>query len=294
MTWQLLVILSTLFLASSMLIMRVIGRDPANNGASFVINGGSFIFLWLTGLALVPALGPVDSSVLSTYFWRLLGGGILFALTNVATYKSLTFLDASTGTIFNTLNAVFGVGMAALLLNEDLSLWQAYGAVLLLGAIIYCTLALRSGTTKISRHNIILGLAYALVAAVLYGLAITNEKWLLGSINTATYVVYGWGWQALASVAAALVLQPKKVSMAFGKKLALWLVVLGVVKGLAGICFVRAEILSNNVALVSVTTNFKLVIVVLLGAWLLKERHKLRQKYIGAVVAMVGLTIMFW
>jgi len=57
---------------------------------------------------------------------------------------------------------------------------------------------------------------------------------------------------------------------------------------------VLAEIRSDNVALVAVIANFKIIIVVLLSAWLLKERQKIRQKTAGAIAALAGLTVMFW
>lgn len=294
MDWQGFVLINALFIALSMIIMRLLGRDKAYTGASFVINAGSFVVLWLSGVALLPLLGTVDGQMLHQYFWRFVGGGVLFALTNVATYKSLTYVDAATGTIFNTINTLFSVGMAALTLHEDLSVLQAGGAVVLMVAIIYSALTLRANDTKFSRRDLLRGLEFALLAALVYAVAITNEKWLLGQMNAASYVAYGWGWQVVASVVAALLLQPKKLKLLGQLSFAGWLAALGVVKGVAGIAFVLAEIRSNNVALVTVVNNFKIIIVVVLGAWLLKERRKLRQKAIGAVAALAGLTVMFW
>lgn len=294
MNWQALVLINAFFIALSMIVMRLIGRNRNYTGASFVINAGSFIFLWLSGLALLPLLGAVNSNVLAHFFWRFVGGGLLFALTNVATYKSLTFVDAATGTIFNTLNTLFSIGMAALTLNEGLSAWQAAGAIVLLVAIIYSALALKAKNTKLSRRNLLYGLGFALIAGLLYGAAITNEKWLLEQMNAGSYVVYGWGWQMLASVGAAIILQPKKLKLLKQAVLARWLIILGVLKGIGGAVFVLSEIRSNNVALVTVIANFKIIIVVLLGTWLLKERQKLWQKATGAITALAGLTVMFW
>jgi drug/metabolite transporter (DMT)-like permease len=294
MSWQALVLLSTFFLAFSMIFLRLIGRSREYSKAGFVVNAGAFVFLWLTGLALLPQLGHVDSQVLSDYFWRFVGGGILFALTNVATYKSMTYVDAATGTIFNTLNALFGVIGAALTLNENLSAWQAIGGALLLLAVVYSTLALRSKKAKLSRRNLFYGLGFALIAGVLYGAAITNEKWLLEQMSSGSYVVYGWGWQCLASVGVAVLLQFRKMKLLKDIRLLKLVAPLGIVKGVAGAAFVLSEIRSNNVALVTAISNFKIIIVVVLGVWLLKERQKLWQKTVGAVAALAGLTVMFW
>ncbi|MEO6761049.1 MAG: DMT family transporter [Candidatus Saccharimonadales bacterium] len=294
MSWQLLATISFLFVAGSLIAARLLARDRANSGASFVINAGAFTFLWLTGLLLLPQFGPVNSHTLSDFFWRLVGGGVAFALTNVATYKSLTYIDAATGTIFNTLNTLFSVGLAAVVLNEDLTAWQAIGGVLLIMAVIYSTLALRNKSSNLSKRALLCGLGFAILAGLIYSVAIVNEKSLLGQMSSGSYIVYGWGWQWLALVIMAVILQAKKFKLLYRSATFRLVVVFGVLRGIGGAAFVLAEVRSNNVALISVISNFKIIVVVAIGAWLLKERTRLRQKAIGALIALAGLSMMFW
>lgn len=294
MSWQVLILLSSVLLALSMVFMRLLARKTVYSGASFVVNGSSFIFLYLSGLALLPLLGTVRGEDLSHYLWRFIIGGLLFALTNVATYKSLAYVDAATGTIFNTLNVIFAIGMAALTLDENLNSLQAIGTVVLLVAVIYSARVMRSKAAKVSKHDLLIGLSYAVVAALLYGIAITNEKWLLGQMNSASYVVFGWGWQMVSAVVVAILIQPRKLSLLKDKKFTPWIILIGLAKGIGGLAFVLAEVRSNNVALVTVIGNFKIIFVVGFAVWLLRERAKIKQKLFGAGVATLGLIFMFW
>jgi len=68
----------------------------------------------------------------------------------------------------------------------------------------------------------------------------------------------------------------------------------GITRGLSGALFILALVKSNNVALMTVITNLKLIIIVLLGAWLLSEKQKLTEKLTAAFLALAGLSIILW
>ncbi|MEJ0073567.1 MAG: DMT family transporter [Candidatus Saccharibacteria bacterium] len=265
MSWQLLILLNALFVGVSVILMRILARDKANAGASFMINAGQFVPLWFVGLVLLPTLGQIDSHALSHFFWRLAGGGLAFALTYTCTYKSLVYLDAAVGSIFSTLNALFTVGLAALVLHEDLSTMQLLGGIILTAAIIYTTLAVRTAKNKASRRELAYGLAYAVLAGLIYAVAIVNEKSLLHQMSTASYVLFGWGWQMLAAVVAAFVLQASKFKVLLKRRTILLVSGAGILRGLGGIAFVLAQVRSNNVAVITVISSLKLVVVVILG-----------------------------
>lgn len=289
-----LVIFNAVLIGCSMVIMRVIARDKRNADAAFAVNALQFVALWVTGLVLAPSLGHVHVYVLSKFLWRFIGGGLAFALTSVATYKSLTYVDAAVGTIIYALNAVTTTGLAVFTLHEGLSALQVFGGVILVAAITYSLLAVHARGNRRSLHNLLYGLGYALIAAVFYAIAIVNEKWLLGQMSAATYVVFGWGWQMLAAVVVGVLLQPKRFKQIWRPQSLGWIASMGMLRGVAGAAFVLAEVRSNNVSLVSVIANFRLIIVMILGAWLLKERDRLRQKAVGALASLAGLTMLMW
>ncbi|MGH7156658.1 MAG: EamA family transporter [Candidatus Saccharimonadales bacterium] len=297
MSWQSLIILQTVLVAFGMLSLRAVARVPAMAKASFAINATWYVVLYVISLTLLPWLGHVDSHVLNHYLWRFVGGGLAFAATNIMTYKTLVYFDAALATIVGTINTLFTIIGATIVLNEDLTSLQVLGAAVLLASIIYGVLATRLPQQKRSKLNqraTLLGSLYALGAGLFFAIAIINEKSLLGSMSAASYAVFGWGGQMLMSVLVAVIVQPKAFRLLRNLRITGWISLTGIFRGIGGACFVLAEVHSNNVALVSVISNFRIIIVVLLGWWLLKERQRIAQKLVASTGAILALTLMFW
>jgi uncharacterized membrane protein len=139
-----------------------------------------------------------------------------------------------------------------------------------------------------------MGLIYALLAGVSYAIGIVNEKSLLGHMTVGSYVVFGIGAQLLMALITVIIIQPKQLHLLLKPRIFGWSALNGVFRGVGGVCFILSEVKSNNVALVSVISNFKLIIVILLSWWLLKERQYLARKFTSATASIIGLTMMFW
>jgi len=294
MSWQVFILFQTFLTACSIITLRVLARDKKTARASFVINAGVFISLYITFLVLLPLMGHIEGGMWQKYWWRFLGGGLAFTFTNVCTYKTLVYFDAAIASIVGTINALFTIIGSTLLLGEDLSPLQAFGAIILIAAIGCAVIVPRQTGKRINRHSIKLGLMFGVLAGLSFGVAIVNEKSLLGDMTIATYGIYGIGAQAFMAVVAAGVFQFNKLNLLARPKVMGWTVLSGVLRGMAGICFIFSEVRSNNVALVTVISNFRLIIVVMLGYWLLKERQRLVQKLASAVTAVAGLGMLFW
>lgn len=294
MTWQLCILLQTIFVATGIVTLRVLAREKRLAGANFVITALSYVALYGTVLLFVPLLGHVNNSVMGSYWWRFIGGGFMFALTNAWTYKTLVYFDAAIATIASTLNTIFSVIGAVLFLNEDLTAMQLVGAFILMLAITYGVLASHSKAKKNVRRSAYLGMCYAVLAGLSFAVAILNEKWLLERMNVATYGVYGIGGQFVMIVASAILLQSKQLRLVTKPFVLKWSLLTGVLRGIGGVLFIMTEVKSNNVALASVIANFRMIIVIFLGAWLLKEHQHMRQKLIAASTSIGGMVVMFW
>jgi drug/metabolite transporter (DMT)-like permease len=294
MYWQSAILLQTIFVAGSVLSLRVLSRNKKYAKASFVINGEQYLSLYISMVAVALILGHIDGSMLSHYWWRFAVGGLAFALTNVCMYKTLVYFDAAIGSIVATLNAIFAVIGASIVLNEILSPQQLIGAVILLCAVGYGLLATHSIHKKIARHTLKLGIMYAFLAGIFFMIAAVNEKSLLEHMSDGTYMIFGVGWQCLVAVILGVAVQPRYLRILWQPHVAVWSLLSGLLRGLGGAFFIIAEVNSNNVGLISVIANFRLIIVIFLGAWLLKERDHLRQKLVSAMTSLIGMAIMFW
>lgn len=294
MSWQVAILLQTVLVAGSMVSLRVLARDKRTANASFAINAGLYVALYAGMLMVAVFMSNVHNAVLGQYWWRFVIGGLAFALTNVCTYKTLVYFDAAIGSIVATVNAIFAVIGASIFLSEDLSLWQLAGALVLLFAVGYALLATHATRKKAVRRSLRLGTTYALLAGLCFAVAAVNEKSLLEQMSIGSYMVYGVGGQCLLAVLLGVAVQPKRLWLLAKPHVAGWSLLSGALRGFGGACFIVAEVRSNNVGLVSVIANFRLIIVILLGAWLLKEHQHLRQKFGAALASIAGMAIMFW
>jgi drug/metabolite transporter (DMT)-like permease len=294
MDWQIAIFLQTILVALSFICLRVLTRNKRYAGASFAVNAGLFVSQYVVMLALVPLFGHVNAAVVAEYWWRFMLGGLAFVLTNVCAYKTLVYFDVAIANIVATVNAIFAVIGAIVFLSENLSLQQVLGAIVLLLAIAYGLLATHATHKKSVRRSVWLGTMYAVLGGLCFAFAAVNEKSLLGRMSIGSYLVCGVGGQCLMAVLAAIALQPQNLKLLLKSHVATWSVLSGVFRGLGGTCFIVAEVKSNNVGLVSVLANFRLMIVILLGAWLLREHNHLRQKVAAATASIAGIAIMFW
>lgn len=294
MSWQILVLTNALFMGLGIILTRSLARAQYYRNAAFVTNAYQYLFLWLAGLLFLPMLGAINAAVLPTYLWRFIGGGVAFALVNITTYKALSYVDAAIGSIFSTISALFTIILAAFTLHQEMTGLQLLGSAVLLVAIIYCMVVMRARRSHLTAHQIEAALFYSLLCGVFYAIAIVNEQWLLRRMDAGSYVVFGWGFQVLGAFGLALFFQRDKFAHVLRGNQTNAIVASGLLRGIGGAAFVLAQIRSHNVALITVIANLKLVVVMVFGAWLLRERRLLWQKAAGVFASLGGLSIMFW
>jgi len=294
MSWQELILLGTIANALGAVSIRVLARDKQTAGAGFAMAAGYYVAIFVSRLLFLPLLGHVHTQVLGEYWWRFVGGGLAFALTNFFTYKTLVYFEVAVANIVGSVNVIFAVVGSAVFLGENLSSQQFVGAAVLLPAIAYGVLATHVVRKKSAQRSIKLGLSFALLAGVTFAVAMVNEKSLLGHMSVASYVVFGVAGQLVMAMLSAVLLQRPQLHLLLRSRVAGWNLLIGVLLGIGGLCFILTEVKSNNLALAAVISSCRLIVVVLLGAWLLKERQRLRQKLTAAAVAIVGLGLIFW
>ena len=189
MSWQLSILVQTLLVGSSMICYRILARNKKTAKSSFAINAVMYTSLYLSFILLVPFMGHVDMGAYKEYWWRFLVGGLAFALTNIFTYKTLVYFDAAIATIVGTVNTLFTILGAGLILNERLTTIELAGAVILLAGIFYGVLATHTIKKKNVAKTVKLGLFYALLAGISFSIAAVNEKSLLVSYGLYTMLI---------------------------------------------------------------------------------------------------------
>ena len=137
-----------------------------------------------------------------------------------------------------------------------------------------------------------LGEIFALTAAVLFGLANTNDRFLVQAFDSYSYVIIGFLLPAIFITG----IYPKKIlgiGSMFKEKLFLpKLAILCFLYGFAAVTFFQAlQITTNSSQLFSINA-LSGILTVILSIIFLKEYEFIPRKIIGAALSLVGLLLV--
>jgi drug/metabolite transporter (DMT)-like permease len=288
--WQAVMLLQNIFAAFfALLSRRITGKYPK---AHFQVLAAIFLVLYAVGLGYVLMSGKqIVTANFAPYWWRYVGGGLLFGIWTYFSYMVFTYVDAAIASLLATLNIVAVVISSSLLIHEGLSIRQVLGATILLLAML---VILSAHVSKPVRTQWAKGVGLSLLASSVYGFAIANEKWLLGRVGISTYVAFGFGLQFLPLLILSLLinrneyLNLKKSDFLRSVSLA------GLIRGLGGLLFIISLVKANNASLVSVLSGLKVVFTAILAAIILRERKMLGRKLLASLLAVLGIAVMLW
>ena len=283
MGWQLLILISVILYSISVLFQRVILKENESQPIAY-----SMFFQLLVGI-VIGIIGFVfaDMSLpsnLASLFWNLVLMTFLYAFSNVFIFKSLKQTEASKFTIVFATRAFFTVLASSLLLKEFLTGTQFLGALLIFSGVVLVNLK----STKLSLDK---GSLLALFAAIAFGIANTNDRYLLRSFNIYPYATLGF----VAPFFLMSIIYPrelKHIKLFLSKKVLKKVLLLSVVYTVSAIAFFAALQVSSNSSQVASVNLTSVIITVILSVIMLKERSNLSQKIAGAVLSFVGLLLI--
>lgn len=286
MSWQIAIALHLLSSTCFALVYR--GFAKGNPDKALLSTALMYLFT-VSPAGIVYALfsGDVSFSFPGYLYIYLLIGGVLFTFSNYFAFRANSHIDAAQFSIIGNLRVVTTISVSSLVLGETLTGGQFMGVALLLGAAVYiASLKFNRKTFRLDRYTLM-----AVLSALLLGLAISNEKFLLGKMSFATYLIVGWGFQTLMMSLFAVNHMHRAVTMIKSRefRVVLWL---GAFRTIAGFTLVYALVDSDNSSLVSGFTAYKTALVVVGSYLVLKETDHIRTQVAGTVLATIGLMLL--
>lgn len=297
MSWQLIILLQTVVYAFYVLLFRQMSRAAGTAEAAAALNAVMFVIMYPFACLWARYFGHLDLSVLSKHFLVLAIDGLGFALDNIFMYKALHYLDAANVSLLGISNTILTVILAYIVLGERFTGLQFIGMVLLTVTVGYCLWLTKHQVAHIEKRQRriwLMGLLFIALTAVTYAMASISEKYLLQQMNMASYIVVGWGSQTTMAVLVAIIWNRKGFSSLRTPKVKLQVLAGGLLRLVSGGFFVLAQVRSNNLGLVSTISNFRVILVVLLGIFLLRERTFYIRKLTAAIISVASLGILFW
>lgn len=284
--WQLLIIFYFIFGATNYLLRRVLAQKLGEHNR--LINALFFIFFLLPTGLILSFFFPHDLNVGTINLLLLLGGSIIWPMMNIVAFSANKKVDVGIFAIINNLSPLFTLAIALPLLNENLNILQFFGVGLL---ILSGVLAASSQLHKHNRSNIN-GILLCLLSALILGIAVTYERFMLSRIDFGTYLIFGWGSQILwAAILAGRELKNLPKLFTIDTKTTQMLLVWGTTNALKSVAFILALMMSSA-SLISGASDFMSVAVVIAAYFFLNERQHMKEKLLAVIVGIIGLLLI--
>ncbi len=293
MPWQVTALIYILFSSYRAIVNRRIGILKTDVSAYAL--AASFVAVAAVGIAF--SLSNF-SLIAADKAWELkhhfLLGGVLFAAVNIMQIKLYRFLPASVGVFLSLLIPVAVVISAGIFKQDTVTYNQMLGAVFITLSVT-TTAVLSENNTRRNKKRTKLGkgLLVAVSIAVVAGPALTNESYLLEQTGLETYLLFGWGLQAIASFIIASIFWNGVSLRRLPANVHRLVWTYAGLLGTSGLFFVISIHSSGSVISVSLSSAARIALTLLMSYYLLKERDHLSIKLLGLVFSAIGLYFLF-
>lgn len=172
---EILALSCALIWATAVILFRKSGETVPPLGLNLFKNVLALVLFVPTSLVLGVALLP--SASLNDYFLLLASGVIGIAVSDTLFFKSLNLLGAELSAIVDCLYSPFIIGLSVLFLYERMTGPQIFGVLLIISAVL--GISGMEDRKNISRHNLILGILFGVLAMASMAVGIVMIKPLL-------------------------------------------------------------------------------------------------------------------
>lgn len=296
MGWEVLILLHALFSALSALQARGIARLKHARRAALPVNMITFVTLYITGLLLLPVIGGVKISDFLNHIHIYLATAVFFNFGLYYLYRALVYLESATAVVLATSSTIFTLIFARIIFNEKLTLMQLAGMAVLVPCIGYVLMLAHHRQRFVDFKNLswIKGSVYIMVSSLSLALGHIMEKEIISQTSVGSFVAFGWFLQAVVAIGLYMLFGQKNKQVLKDKFVFRSAMSVGLLRVAAALLFLYALKASDNLSLVMVVANFRIIIVAVLAGWLLGERRFYYKKLAAAALSLVGLSIIFW
>lgn len=190
-------------------------------------------------------------------------------------------VEAGISTLVNNIYTPITILLATLFLNEKLTNIQILWTFFLLIGMVIVSKQHRIGRFKFDKYFMLMFLS-----GIALGIMLTAERTLQKMTWFTAGAMISWWSQCLFLGIITFITHNKNQ---YSKK---DIAITWVLRFLQSLSWVVLIFVVGNLSLVSAITTFKVVVVFIAGAIFLNEREDLPRKFIGSLIALVGLLLM--
>lgn len=244
------------------------------------------LFLWPAGIICALIFGEFHVTWQSQTYLALLFSALGIGGFSIYSIQLNKQVDAIQYSVVTNLNTLVVVLLGIIIVGDTLTNIQFIGMLLLvLGSILIAVKGLNKSAFAFDKYSILLVLATAAL-----GVGIVAERAALNYMSISSYLIIGYGLQTLVlGISSRKVLhEVKKLSKSQ------WLLVskIGITRAGWNLGFLLAVVASLNVSLVASISSFRVPLVFVVSYFILSERTSLKRKFIGMIIATLGLVLI--
>jgi len=283
MNWIILVFISALVNSVARILQKVLLKDKDSDPFAF-----SFVFqISVAFLFLVYALCTHSLNIpnLSGLSINLIIMALAYSLGNLFIFKAFKIAEASEISIIFASTTIWTVLFAIGFLKENITLNKIIGVIFVVLGIV----AINYSKTKWKINK---GHLFVLLGALLIGIGFVNDAFVLNSFQSvSSYMMIAFAVPGVIT----LFYSPKSIkniSFYLNKKTLSNLLVCSFFYALSTITIFEAYKRGGQASVISPISQTSIIFTVIFGYFFLKEKDKLPNKIIGAILAFVGVLFL--
>jgi drug/metabolite transporter (DMT)-like permease len=282
MPWFVLAIASVLFFSVASLLQKVLMKDDKSDPHAYSI------FFQILGAVLIGSFALWRGFIMppiGQYPFNFLLSAILYGSGTLFLFKALKYIEASEATIITSVRAIVTIVSAVLILGEVFDYKKGIGTVLILISAYVVTQ--KSRGIKFNK-----GVVYALGMSLCYGLAITNDAFIVKHVRdifsflTIGFLLPGIFLTIVKPTALGRLGQFLKPNV-IAKMFIFTSFYLG-----GAVTFYFALQNGANASQITPIAQSTVIVTVILAAIFLGERDNLVKKSISAILVTIGVLLI--
>lgn len=283
MGWLYLTIFSAITLSVTRVIQRVLLKN--NESDSFAFSFIFSLFVSLIFLVYTLATNTFEFPNLFPSILNLVLMVLFYSLGGIFIYKAYKESPASEIAIIFASSSIWSVISAVLILGEEIQFKNILGVLTIITGII--VINYQKTAWKIERSHM-----YALVSALLFGVAFTNDALLTPYFHSIpSYLFIAFLYPSIAT----LLYRPQliyKLSYFFSAKIIYKFLLVSTIYALAAISIYTAYQIGGKASVIIPINQTSIVITVILSYFFLGERDNLPKKIVGSLLAFIGVILL--
>jgi uncharacterized membrane protein len=281
MNWEIFVAINIVTISFARILQKKLLSDPKSDSLAF-----SIIFQVINGI-FIAIFALLSQDVFFDYdnlFPNFIFTTVLYMLAGVFFFQALKLADGSTVSLILSITSAWTILSSMYFLDERLKVNEVIGIILILASVL---LVSYQGFSKLKFKK---GEVYALASSIFFGLALTNDFYIIRDDTPYTYLSASF---LIPGIFTAIVFpkNAKKISWFFSKKMVLKFFLVCCLYTIGFVSIFLAYQNGGQGSIIYPVSQMSVILIVLLSIFFLNEKKDLKVKLLASIISVAGVAL---